>query len=98
MHFRKLFAVTSNNKTVRNFMIPLHLTSNHTFFATNSLPAAGHIKYVFGQPENFHVSKLAILTTVIDAALFRASSIFEGRRLQVEFCLAVIVVSCEYFP
>jgi len=34
MHYRKLFAVTSNNKTVRNFMIPLHLTSNHS----HSLP------------------------------------------------------------
>jgi len=78
MHFRKLFAVTSNTKTVRNFMIPLHLTSNHTFFATNSLPAAGHIECdIFGQPENF-CFELAILTTIIDAALFRASSsIFE---------------------
>lgn len=30
IHLRKLFTVTSNNKTVRNFMISLHLTSNHS--------------------------------------------------------------------
>jgi len=34
MHFRKLFTLTSKNKIVRNFMIPLHLTSNHS----HSLP------------------------------------------------------------
>jgi len=44
MHFRNPFTVTSHNKTVRNFMIPLQFTSNHshhslwsTFFATKAI-------------------------------------------------------------